>query len=495
MNGAVNSIHDIKDLILKFEHDFPVDQWKINGIHIWPKIRFKLYIHLCEYVLKPNQKPVQIQQKNLSTTITRSNVTQWWNDFKEFILLTRQIKDNKLVFFGHSMHKVLRDSLLFNRFFDSMIDHHNLYDTAITFDFDKLVLPVHNRSKTIDLTAAVRHYRRVKRLKEKFFNRAPVISNISVSHYDAFFTFCENQTWFTHDLGLDLNAVTSWTKKIKNDLAFYKWCFLKADCQKVIFVSYYGFDSTASAIVAANDLNIETVEFQHGPITHLHMAYSHWTKVPDAGFNTMPLTYWVWDKYTALNFENWIQPPNKTVVVHQPWLGYSLKNNGQDKTVHTLNIPKVLYTLQLLSLSTLEEVFPPALVEAMRLRDYHFLLRFHPRNRHEKETYINYLKGQKVPRSKYSFQDPKRVPLSDAMVNSAVHITLWSGSLLEAILLNLPTIIFHEIGLMHYDNYLDDDLVEYANPATNELLKKLDLFIKNDNQADTNQIIYNPLDC
>ncbi|MBF4985404.1 hypothetical protein FNJ87_14055 [Nonlabens mediterrranea] len=492
MKETVNSFYDIKDLILEFEDKFPVNEWEINGIHIWPKIRFKLYIHLCQYVLEPEQKLINPAQKKV-TPSSRTKGNQWWDDFKEYVLLARQIGNNKLIFFGHSMHRIINDSQYFNRFFDSMIDHHGLHDDSITLDFDKLVLPVYNRKKAIDLTAAVRHYRRVNKVKNKIFKNSSKTSTSSLELFNEFFEFCNQQTWFTNNLGFDIKSMTRWTLKISTDLEFYRWCFLKANPKRIVFVSYYGFDSTAAAMVSANDLGIETVEFQHGPITNLHMAYSHWTKVPDGGFNTMPLKYWVWDEYTARNFNNWIKPPNLAVVVNQPWLGYSLKNSPVSKKSKRNLKHTILYTLQLLSLSTIKEVFPTSLLEAMKSRDYHFLLRFHPRNRDDKETYIDFLRRNGVDSSKYSFQDPKTVALSAAMTQATVHITLWSGSLIEAALLNLPTIIFHEIGLMQYENYLHNDLIHYANPSTHELMEKLDLFIEADHKIKYDQPIYNPL--
>ncbi|MGG7033609.1 MAG: hypothetical protein ACI7YS_00240 [Flavobacterium sp.] len=37
---------EIKDIVLKFENNFLVEKWSVNGIHIWPYIRIKLYFLL-----------------------------------------------------------------------------------------------------------------------------------------------------------------------------------------------------------------------------------------------------------------------------------------------------------------------------------------------------------------------------------------------------------------------------------------------------------------
>ena len=41
---------DIKNFIVKIEHDFPVNEWKIDGLHLWPIIRIQLFFYLIEKI-------------------------------------------------------------------------------------------------------------------------------------------------------------------------------------------------------------------------------------------------------------------------------------------------------------------------------------------------------------------------------------------------------------------------------------------------------------
>lgn len=53
---------DIKDFILKIEHDFPVNNWKVDDVHLWPILRIRLFFYLIDKI--ENQ-----QRSNKTTSI------------------------------------------------------------------------------------------------------------------------------------------------------------------------------------------------------------------------------------------------------------------------------------------------------------------------------------------------------------------------------------------------------------------------------------------
>ena len=44
----INSREGIRDFILDIEHRFPVDEWEIDGLYVWPMIRFRLFFYLMK---------------------------------------------------------------------------------------------------------------------------------------------------------------------------------------------------------------------------------------------------------------------------------------------------------------------------------------------------------------------------------------------------------------------------------------------------------------
>jgi hypothetical protein len=39
-------------------------------------------------------------------------------------------------------------------------------------------------------------------------------------------------------------------------------------------------DNLYAAVLAANQLGIRTIDFQHGPQTNVHMVFTAWNKIP-----------------------------------------------------------------------------------------------------------------------------------------------------------------------------------------------------------------------
>ena len=52
----ISNRENIKDFILKIEQDFPVNNWKINGVHLWPILRYHLFFFLIDALEKKKAK-------------------------------------------------------------------------------------------------------------------------------------------------------------------------------------------------------------------------------------------------------------------------------------------------------------------------------------------------------------------------------------------------------------------------------------------------------
>uniref|UniRef100_UPI00404747C8 hypothetical protein n=1 Tax=Flavobacterium sp. TaxID=239 RepID=UPI00404747C8 len=61
---------DIKDFIVQIEQDFSINEWQVNGIHLWPIIRIKLFFYLINKVefegkAPQNKTNISPQKKSL----------------------------------------------------------------------------------------------------------------------------------------------------------------------------------------------------------------------------------------------------------------------------------------------------------------------------------------------------------------------------------------------------------------------------------------------
>lgn len=324
----IRSHEDIRDFIVRLEQRFPVDKWKINDIHVWPYLRIKLFIYLIKYLKKEATTSQSATQPNAKVDVGRKQgiLKRLFGITKTFIFFYKKL-NAKLLFFSLDMHRVKHNGLYFNRFFDVMVEEYQLQDEVITFEIQNLSKPVYNADRVIHLPTVLQGYKDFLKIKKRF----PVGSNTSLESEIAglpeFLRFLESEGIAIGVLNFNLKAIASWSEKVKGVSGFFLKLFKQIKPEKILFLSYYGFDDISAAMYAANRLAIKTIDFQHGPQTNVHMAYAHWTKMPNRGFNIMPTEYWCWDNKSQLSILDWAAKTEiKAMVKGQPWLTFCKKH-------------------------------------------------------------------------------------------------------------------------------------------------------------------------
>ena len=370
-------------------------------------------------------------------------------------------------------HKVLNDKLWFNRFFDSMIDHHNISNDVYTFDSKGILNPSFNQKNTFDLELLLKVVKYLFSLKSKFLAGKIQNEDFFLPEIEKLNFVLRNQEWYTDNLDFNNRSVYVWSEKIKKWGFFFTLVFKKTKPEKIIFLSYYGFDATSSAMFAANKLNIPTVDVQHGPQTNVHMAYSCWSKLPANGFNTMPKQYWNWDKYSKLNVEKWWRHKNGAIRIGHPWMSYSIdkKKTGVKQNQY------LLYTLQIFNEANLYYFFPENVLTLFKSSRIIWHLRIHPRNENNIYLLINFLKSNQIDSSKYIIESSKQVAIYQSLLNSTLHITNYSGCFIEAYILGIESVIIDEIGFDIFSNYLNEENNHYCNKMKDNFVETMNYYI------------------
>ena len=407
----------IKEIINDLEDKFPVNKWKVDGIHVWPYIRIKIYI----FLLQANKN--DIEKKQNETYVKLFFQKQLFNFFLipfrlifAFFEITQfflKLKRKKILFFGSYFHKVKIKDEYFNRFFDSMVDFHGIKDEVYLIEFQKIYKKNYNQKAIIPLTKYLNHYKLIKKI---IINFKSDNTNVFLEKYTDFLVELNNLNINSVSLKLSKNDIINWGGKIKNTKGFYSILYALVKPEKIIMLSYYGFDDLAAAMVVANDLNIKTIDFQHGPQTNVHMAYSSWSNYPKTGFNTMPIEYWNWDENSKRNIDLWAA--HKTIVnskiVGHPFLSY-WKNNMVNEIVQN---KRILYSLQL---STFEDLFTNKLIQTINNSKYGWTFRIHPRsgfNFYNLKMFLN----DKITIDNYIIEDAINIPLPSSLSNSIIHV-------------------------------------------------------------------------
>src|SRR5690606_24637630 len=219
---------------------------------------------------------------------------------------------------------------------------------------------------------------------------------------------------------------------------------------------YYNIQMFA-LVYAANKLGIITYDVQHGSQGPLHPMYyfnglKSGTDYPD----TLPSNFWCWDAPSASSLRSWL-PSNRMEKVENrgnPWISYTIQHYG-DHFKHAINRTKnnILITLQEPVLSgTLLEV-----IENLDSQRFVWWLRFHPRMMEKRDYWKDYFARKNI--QNVEIDKACEIPLPILLNSSFLHISRYSGSIIEGCILGVRTFITDEIGIETYHYYIDNKKV------------------------------------
>ncbi|GGD02427.1 hypothetical protein [Hyunsoonleella pacifica] len=480
----------IKDDILSLEKKYTVDSWQVNGIDIWPYIRIKLYIHMLVLMNKTNVQAKGNSSKKSSKNRIIYRIVSVSKAIVALYFFFSKIKHKKIIFFGSHIHRVFQDGLYFNRFYDAMIDYHNLQDEVYVAEYQKVDNLLYNQKAVIPLRKYLNHYKSKVKINS-FFNRTK--NEIHLYGYDDFYDDLKGLNADLDTLKIRTLDLIKWANKINRRRSFFRRLYKRIRPEKIIFLGYYGLDDLYAALIEANEMHIKTIDFQHGPQTNIHLAYTAWNKIPSKGFNTMPKEFWNWDEASKISIEEWAKSTStiKAKKVGQPFLGYWINKVG---SVYNDSKNKIIYSLQTYPF-TISDLITPKIISLINEMDFVWVLRLHPRNNLDLEELKDVLAINKI-QHKVIVENAFSSPLPQSLASSFVHITNYSGCLIEAVQLGVPTVLINEVGKEMFTQYIDNQIVFYINKDISNFEKQIKLLIKELKLIDfekENIEIYNPL--
>ncbi len=463
---------DIKNIIIDAEQNLPVNSWKVEGISIWPFIRIMIFMEVInnELILK-NKTKIKEQKEVKNLNIIEKFLSMILNTFKYRIWL-KKLKSKRILFLGADSFRVDMDGKRFNRFFDPLIEEYNLENCSAHLEYhvDKKNNYYNN---TINYLQGLNYYDN-SFYKLIFYFRYMFMKKNNFEKYDVFFKTIEN-----NQLTATISSKYSIDKLFKYNIK--RWLFLyknqlriikKIKPNKVFTLSYYN-DQVMLLIHAANQLKIDVIEIQHGPIANKHLAYGNWLKIPEEGYSVLPNKYWCWDIYSKEVIDSSLGKNNKikSFVGGHPWIKYWNSKNAQ----YNIKDNIILFSCQP-EPNNLERYLSTTFVELIKKSEFKWYFRLHPRQIHEKETIIKYLKDIGL----YDFVDVENatnIPLPILLNKSFLHITPVSGTTIEASLFNVHTILLDSLSIDYYSKIIQQGLATYINPFSLEFEAELSVFL------------------
>jgi hypothetical protein len=418
-------------LLADIEKTIPVWEWKYGDMNIWPIIKrdiFFMFFNNKEDIvspIKPRKGRILIRLGKLSSSFF-------------YLLAVKFRKTEKIttLYCGAAAHRVDFESNFINRYFFPFTQ---LNETKyIQYEYGPVIKS--KKYKNNESIIYVNKLHLIFKLFRKFKNKPKL--NL--------FKWNELQYCVLERSGLDLsNYYKRLPVKLDSLMAYAdaSSLLLKKYCPETITGLCYYNEAMFAMHYMANKMNIENFDVQHGGQGSLHSMYT-FANFPIGGSNVLPKTFWCWDQVSAKHIKSWLDSQNyhRVEVNGNPWINFQLEKYSNQEILSKEKI--ILYTLQ-------ERELEEYILKTIKLTPESFVwwIRLHPRMLDAKANIERQLEliGCK---DKVEIVKATHYPLPVLLKESFVHISKFSGSIIEAVLVNTPNIIIDEVGVEIYEDYI-----------------------------------------
>lgn len=432
---------EVVDYLQAVETQYPVDELVVGEIHIWPLIKIEAFFAWFYASQKATAEPAQ-ERKGAWKMYVSSSLA--WLKF--YLCGPSKVK---YIFSGAYSHRVLHAGKAYNRYFDPMMDfleengHESLLVEQGKIRSDNKYYKMQRVFEVI----------RLYRLAAILSGVRPRASDVSTSRQAM---LCIQKIvdgipgisveLLRSRVNSQLRAINSWT-------FVFDRIFDRCRPEFVFGLCYYSSIMYAMNI-SAHKRKIPSVDMQHGTQGPLHVAYNNFSKVPDGGYETLPKYFWCWDTNSARPIAEWVsrQKVHYVLIGGNPWL--TLWDS------ETQSRKNVLFTLQ-----PIEPIVPDLIIDAVRqtYKTYNWVFRLHPRQ--DIEDVKQFLIEAQIENIT-TLMDSHSFPLPKAIIESLVHISRFSGAIIESAMMGIPTVTIDELGVHAFSTEIEEGTV-HAFSGTN----------------------------
>lgn len=478
-------ISEILTLITEIESKFPVEKWKLDGIYIWPIIRMDIMMGLyyCEY----NE-----HKTNLDLTAKAKEGLKVMRGIPRYLVAyLRDYSKNKranrhfsIVMLGDGISKARTRNVWMDKYCDPFITffEERGVSSLLLEPLHQYIIPRLNPSNFVQIYLDLY-------LINNLLVKRRVIKKKELDQFDRFVDYIKSKKL---DIPItDISRVEQIFLATISYTDYFRKVLLKVKPKLAFVVSYYGPRGMAFNL-ACKQLNIKSVDIQHGIEGEYHAAYGRWTKVPKGGYEFLPTIFWCWSEHEANSIKKW----NKKVAKkHYPVIGGNLflKLWQDDKNELVLYYDwlireKLADVNILITLSPVEEqnkILIKLLLRIIQLADINikWWMRLHPCSLSEKGKFVKMLCKNRLVNVELDLASD--LPLYTLLRNMDLHITFASATVIEAWSFNVPSIIVSREESRYFTKQIELGGAIVAD-TPNKLKESIDYFLKKREQRKKN---------
>lgn len=456
-------IEEYISILYRTEQNAGVNKWQAGGFHVWPLFRnqtISMFRNAADYyrtAAKTAIAPVSFKDRLLNKYYTRKFLAEFRKALKQ---KTAPLSCDVLLYSKPASYTDKVVGKWYNRFIDPYLE-------LLGKKYNVLKLELSEEAK---IEKADRLYPPLYIGHEKFlshfFYRYKNQGGLRLST-QAVFNEIRKET------GIDF--VDTKVDSMFREVICYRDLFLEIFKQvkpRFVFVKCYYEHDVAGLMLAAHELGIRTVDIQHGKQGLYHPMYSHFSAIPEKGYEILPDYFWCWGNESVENILRWRNRKDLHVPVTggNLWMSkwkyeevYSASSEKEKAFITSLAGFErvVMFSLQPIEK---EKVIPEHVREAIRRSPpgWIWLLRKHPFQKISSEEILE-LAG--TVSCTVETEYASALPLYFVLRHAHKHITLWSSVCFEADEFGVPTIIAHPFGAKAYDPQIKTGIFTYAETA------------------------------
>lgn len=431
---------ELIEFLNRAEDRYPVDHWKINDIHIWPIVKTSIFYHWYNRVnhTKSERKKGKIE-KLIQVPISTFR-------FILFCLKCKKRTKKPIFLSGSQYHRVNFQGEFINRYYQPIVEwaeKKNLKFISADYsllDRNKKYNSIEEPISLEQLFIGAKVFYKLKKARRK--------NELEIKSLESFINECIDLDICQTEYNKYLDLIIEKTDNVLAISYIFKLIFLKYSPDIAIGLCYYNLPMFAMNY-AANKLGVKSIDLQHGGQGKQHIAYTY-LKIPPEGYNLLPQIFWCWDDASKNDISSWtsLSKAHKVIQGGNPWLEYLTVENKKNRETNGKRI--ILYTMQLDSIEDF-------IVDAIRNtpEEYEWWLRLHPRKLSMRDNIEKKMVEEGLSH-KVEIDKAISQPLPQILLSSYIHLSRYSGSIIEAAQLGVPNIILDKTGAEIYKDYVQN---------------------------------------
>jgi hypothetical protein len=459
----------IGDAIVDIESRFPVSTWKIDGLHVWPLVRIRLYALLGQHaggVERVEIAPGQPSGSRLSRVfrVVSRIATAPAAALASLRTAGRLGTPCDVFFYSLSHMRSQVDAVWHDRHCDPLIDilsaEHGLRSFLAESAYE---VPHRTPRAHSGISVELDSWVRTTGWKPRF---ARTSSAASVDGYNQMLRSLAQQF-----PGIDLASMH--LAVIQRDAArviVLQRAFravLESARPRICFVVCYYHAPAMALAWACREAGIPCVELQHG--MRANPAYRRWTNLPEAGYELLPEVFWNWTQSESDEIREWTARTNgahRSLVGGFPWL--DLFNRDVAGSPHSRDGVRILF-----SMPTFDYQLPEWVLAAVASSPagWTWSFRLHPRQQRARDE-LKTLLGKRAGQTSWEIDSASDLPLPRVLQNTDVHVTHSSSVIIEAEYFGIRSVAIHPDSAKSYPSQMASGVLVIATD-TADLLREI----------------------